>query len=388
MTQKIKLLFIANAYSTHTHSWVELIQDPRFDIRLFGIENSVPPDSFTIPTYAFRRAFPDVPFDQQTELAWLAKIIQDWQPDVIHTLGFYNASFHYLETRKRNRPAAVGKWVVTSRGGPELALNRLLVDEAPRLQEVLCNCDQFIADNRQNYDYAIDLGLEPAKVSPIGIAPGTGGIDITAMGALAQGLPSQRKRVILWPKAYECPASKALPVFEALRLCYEEIAPCQIFMTAMCSEAVMWFQTLPQTLRESCCCLEDRMPRGELLRLMGMSRVMLAPSLIDGIPNSLYEAMATGAFPVVSPLDTITTVINENNALFARNLYPDEIARVLVKAMNDDDRVDRGAQLNRSLVARIANREIIREKVTNNYLSLATTPQSFSNRGANAFHPD
>jgi hypothetical protein len=44
---------------------------------------------------------------------------------------------------------------------------------------------------------------------------------------------------------------------------------------------------------------------------MARSRVMLAPSLVDGIPNSLYAAMACGAFPIVSPLDTITTVVEK-----------------------------------------------------------------------------
>ena len=38
---------------------------------------------------------------------------------------------------------------------------------------------------------------------------------------------------------------------------------------------------------------------------MTRARVMLAPSLVDGTPNSMFEAMASGALPIVSPLETI-----------------------------------------------------------------------------------
>ena len=84
---------------------------------------------------------------------------------------------------------------------------------------------------------------------------------------------------------------------------------------------------------------------------------MLAPSLTDGIPNTLYEAMAAGAFPIVSPLDTIQPIVkNERNVLFARNLYPQEIAEALCRAMHDDELVDHAAERNLKLVRKIADR--------------------------------
>jgi glycosyltransferase involved in cell wall biosynthesis len=99
---------------------------------------------------------------------------------------------------------------------------------------------------------------------------------------------------------------------------------------------------------------------------------MLAPSLVDGVPNSLYEAMAAGALPIVSPLETIQHVVeNERNVLFARNLYPNEIAAALQRAMSDDRLVDRVAEQNLSLVRRIANRREIRKNVISFYQEVA-----------------
>jgi len=98
---------------------------------------------------------------------------------------------------------------------------------------------------------------------------------------------------------------------------------------------------------------------------------MLAPSLIDGTPNTLFEAMATGAFPIVSPLETIRPLVkNGENVLFARNLYPEEIAQALLRAMVDDELVDTAARRNLELVRRLADRREIRNRVLEFYEDL------------------
>ena len=118
------------------------------------------------------------------------------------------------------------------------------------------------------------------------------------------------------------------------------------------------------------CVLHDRIPRAEVLRLMTQSRIMLAPSLVDGVPNTLYEAMAAEAFPIVSPLDTIKTVVNEENAIFVNNKDPQEIADALIRAMNDDELVDTVTKRNLALVKKIADRKTIQLEVVGYYQSI------------------
>ena len=128
---------------------------------------------------------------------------------------------------------------------------------------------------------------------------------------------------------------------------------------------------MPSAIKRACV-FDDRIPREAVLQLMGRSRVMLAPSLVDGTPNSMFEAMATGAFPILSPLDTIRPLLRDRrNALFARNLYPDEIGDALALAMRDDSLVDDAAAANRELVRALADRTTIRPKVVGLYESLA-----------------
>jgi glycosyltransferase involved in cell wall biosynthesis len=142
-------------------------------------------------------------------------------------------------------------------------------------------------------------------------------------------------------------------------------------MLATVPESRMWFHAMPDAIKRACV-IDDRIPREAVLRLMGRSRVMLAPSLVDGTPNSMFEAMATGAFPILSPLDTIRPLLREGrNTLFARNLYPDEIGDALARAMSDDNLVDDAAAENRELVRALADRATIRPKVVGLYESLA-----------------
>ena len=138
----------------------------------------------------------------------------------------------------------------------------------------------------------------------------------------------------------------------------------------------MWFHAMPAAIKRACV-IDDRIPRDVVLQLMGRARVMLAPSLVDGTPNSMFEAMATGAFPILSPLDTIRPLLNAGrNTLFARNLYPDEIGDALVRAMSDDHLVDAAAAENRELVRALADRTTIRPKVVGLYESLAGGKES------------
>jgi uncharacterized protein (DUF2336 family) len=78
--------------------------------------------------------------------------------------------------------------------------------------------------------------------------------------------------------------------------------------------------------------------------------------------------MAAGALPIVSPHETLTPVVkNEENVLFARNLYPPEIADAISRAMTDDQLIDSVAERNLILVRRIADRAVIRPHVIEFY---------------------
>jgi hypothetical protein len=428
---KPKILFIGESLSSHDRAWVDLFEDTEFNIRFFNVTNSLPPTDWEIPVYVTNPYLPSelkiqsrlylYPTPEETADAyekqrkdartwvkrfvwksrsvfqeitnssksfnvdaiitpgpkaatseeWLRQIIQEWKPDIIHTFGI-NPSGHFLfkSQEQMNLPRTF-KWVLQTRGGSDLTLTRFDPKVAPLIHNILRSCDHLVCDNQWNLNFAESIGVTNNQIAEIAPIPGTGGIEVERYANAWKGQPSMR-RSIVWPKAYDCEWSVALPVFEAIKLAWDTIKPCKISMLAMTTEMTrVWYNALPDEIRQNCEVM-GRISREDVFALMTGSRVMLAPSLVDGIPNSIYEAMACGAAPIISPLETITTVFeNERNALFARNLYPDEIANALRRAMTDDDWLDRVSQENLMLVKRIANRSLIRPKVLSYYKKLS-----------------
>jgi len=397
-----RILFVGSALSSHTHSWIDLLENAKLNVRLFSLEDGSPPPDWNVKTYLthpgdiVKRSCPNrrsyftlsaprkslmgmamraaklLKFKRPSWASALANVIHTWKPDIVHTLGLEPSSFDYFAARAAFN-LKVGTWVVQVRGGPDLDLNQHIPRFRKTIDEVIHSCDQLIADNQQNYDLLSSLGVPANRLAPLGVVPGSGGIDVDYLSQRWPCLPSKRERIIVWPKTYEAPSSKALPVFEALRIAWPRIQPCRIYMLWVVQPEIhSWFAKLPREIQASCTLLE-RIPRTETLDLLLKARVMLAPSLTDGIPNSMLEAMACGTFPIVSPIDTLRPLLRSpDHTLFARNLYPEEVAQAIERAMNDDSLVDSVVQRNLDFVSRHSNRAIIQPKVIQYYEDLAS----------------
>lgn len=393
----MKILFVGAAESSHTYAWIELLNnDPRFEARLFGTPGAGPEEDCPVPAYNTcpyanykrkqdRSIYP-VGIDvikyaglsvatgrmhwlESVATWWLKRVVKSWKPDIVHTLGVYPAGTIYAPVHdslpEKQRP----KWVVQMRGGSDTALNRYSPGEVAKMKGIFDRGIALLTDNFLNIQLAREWGMQESKVPQFQAVPGTGGLD-PAISDQASDSKVEDRRMILWPKAYECWWSKTHPVFAALASVWEKITPCRIVMLKVDAETRAWISALPRNIRD-CIEMTPRIPRGQVMGMMGQARVMLAPTLVDGTPNSMFEAMAYGALPIVSPLETITPIVRDReHVLFARNLYPDEIAAALVTAMNDVDLLRDITRRNREYVKVIANRDVIRSNAIRLYLEL------------------
>jgi glycosyltransferase involved in cell wall biosynthesis len=389
-----RILFVGAGDSSHEHSWIELLSGAGMNVRLFA-RHGEPPRDFDVPTYvagakalgprtSTRRRL----YSQHGPLRvvqssyarfvlgnahrlgaeWLARVIRQWRPDVIHSFGLHASGHFVRDVRRHYGLDSIGTWIVQTRGGSDFELARLVGAEREAMSDTLTACDQVVCDNHVSYAYARELGAREDQISPLGPIPGTGGIDLSAVSI--DRIPPSRRRVIVWPKAYDSAWSRSLPVIEALSQCAGALDGFELHTFATCDLTRQWLRTLPESLLGRLH-VHDRVARAELLSITSRARMSIGPSLVDGVPNTMIEAMALGAMPIVSPLETIRPIVeHERNALFARNLYPEEIGAAAVRAASDDVLVDEAAERNLAHVATFADRAVLRRRVVEYYESL------------------
>ncbi len=337
---------------------------PQIEVAGFNVPHSEFPPHCKYPVYGKNARWGYFPKNRRAlGLSLFDHAIRNFSPRILHTFGAFPTAEYLLE-RLEKRPSAL-KWVAQVRGGPDVVINRLDLRKKEILKRIFKSCDLLIADNDKNYQIAQELGLDSRKVYPYGIVPGTGGVQLNDFSAAK--LPSASARQVVWTKAYEWFESKGVCVLEAIKLVSEKLPDVKFIFLAANPEMKTWIQLLPEKVKKQIE-IKDRIPRAELFMLMMNSRVVMAPSLLEGIPNALYEAMAAQAVPLFSPLETYRHLFEESqNIFYARNLYPEEIAEALLKAFESDELVDRMAKNNLELIQKIANRQTIAQNMVKVY---------------------
>jgi hypothetical protein len=392
--ERQRLLFVCFADSPHSQSWIDIVSDSEFDVRVFAAPaangGKYMPQPWKYPTYVtvqpdravngrqviwmlprLRRlsGLTDWAVNRyQFATRWLRRVILTWKPHIIHSLSMKPGASLTWNALQSIPPAVRPKWVVSSWGSDI----HLRVDD-PRglenIKQILHNCSGFIADCRRDMRHALGAGLNPDKLALKEAIPVTGGLDVDTLPAA--GEMGQSRNLILVPKAFEGPVNRTLTILEALRLT-EDLLPEYEVHLLMCSREVQrWLRRMPESIRSRCHC-HEMVPKEELMSMLGRTRVMIATSLSDGTPSVMLEAMATGALPLMSPLESIQEWIEHGvNGLLAEALYPERIASALRRALTDDMLCARAASVNRRIIGERANRAHIRHAVLNYYRSLA-----------------
>jgi glycosyltransferase involved in cell wall biosynthesis len=103
----------------------------------------------------------------------------------------------------------------------------------------------------------------------------------------------------------------------------------------------------------------------DMARLFRSAAVTVSPSIHDGTPNTLLEAMASGCFPVAGDLESIREWITHGvNGLLCDPREPESIAQMIIRALSDSAMRSCAVAKNLDLVGERADRDNVMTAAT------------------------
>jgi glycosyltransferase involved in cell wall biosynthesis len=255
------------------------------------------------------------------------KAVQSFQPNVIHAMRIQNEG--YVGALTRWHPfiiSAMGHdFVYTAKRS---AMHRHLT------RKTLPRCDGFMADCQRDLRLASEFGLKQSV--PRGFFPGNGGVDLQIF---RPGL-DQKERMphILYFRGIS-PHFRPITLMRAMRSLIAKPKCAHLVLHVLApATSLAWFEGegAKLGLMETNFRVSPFVSPKELAQLLQTTAIAASPTISDGTPNSLLEAMACGAFPVASNLESIREWITpENNGLLFDPDNADELAACLEHALEN-----------------------------------------------------
>lgn len=357
----MKILFISIP-SIHAIRWMENLKNTNNELFWFDITNQGLIDTNQNITqyvnwkkrklphfkgeYKLSRKFPDT-FNkikhvfEITENEALEKIINEIQPDVIHSFEMQHCSYPIIKTMKKFPKI---KWIYSC-WGSDLYYYKDFKNHKKKIIEVLKRVNYLHTDCERDYKLALQLGF---KGKHTGVIPGGTGYILEELQKFKLSISSQQKKIIL-VKGYEHQFGRGLNVVKALEQISDEIKNYEVVVFAAHSVVIKYIKqkNLPFLFFD-----RHGLKHDEVLKLMGKTLIYVGNSISDGIPNTLLEAIIMGAFPIQSNPGNVTQELINNtiNGLLINNPESTfEIKNLIIDALSNKKRLIDAEKINSEL---------------------------------------
>lgn len=216
--------------------------------------------------------------------------------------------------------------------------------------------DALMADCRRDVNFAHKYGLRTG--CPTFVLPGNGGVDLRLF---SPGLDAERReRLIVFPRGL-APYMRTDVLLASISMISREPAyqsAVFILLATPSTVGILKEMAAKRNLSPDSVRILPFMSRPKLADLLQRADAIVSPSLTDGTPNSMLEAFACGALPVMSNLSSITEWIRhgENGLLFDANDAL-QLADCLRQALDDCSLRKQAQTVNYALVREKADYE-------------------------------
>jgi len=394
----MRILVVAMADSIHTTRWISQIADRGWDLHLFPSEDNgaahvglrdvtvhhsvygrrnsrtasirlrgvpvVSPRAAWFGRRLLKSAWSNY---RVAQLEWL---IRRLQPDIVHSMEMQHAGYSTLAARER-LGGRFPPWIV-SIWGSDIYLFSRLSEHRDRVKAVLSACDYLAYECERDNQLARSLGFQ-GEFLPI--VPMWGGLDTQRVDDFREPRPPSARRLVVL-KGYQGWSGRALVGLRAIGLCTDALKGYRVAVYSasedvrIAAELVSHDIDVPIEVIPPC-------RHEDMLRLHGHARVSIGLGISDGLPASMVEAMAMGAFPIQSCTSCADEwIVDGETGFIVPPEDPHEVARAIRRALVDDALVDRASELNAQVVAQRLDRSVIQPKVISMYEKVAAQGSS------------
>jgi glycosyltransferase involved in cell wall biosynthesis len=268
----------------------------------------------------------------------LRAVIERVQPDLVHALRIPYEGMLAAD-------ASTGLPLIVSVWGNDFTLH---ASATPLMRHytrwTLSAADALHADCQRDIRLAREFGFSAGK--PSLVTPGNGGVRTDIF--FPPDAPVQAP-IVINPRGLRAYVRNDI-FFKAIPLVLEKQPAARFLCAAMAGEprAARWVRDLHI---EHAVELLPALPYEQMGGLLRRAQVVLSPSVHDGTPNSLLEAMACGCFPVAGDLESIREWITPGaNGLLADPTDERALADAILVGLENKDLRDQAAGLNKELI--------------------------------------
>ncbi len=296
------------------------------------------------------------PLDLHRHVGKMRRIINEVKPDLVHAMRIPFEGIIAGEATPAAFPLLVSVWGndFTLFGNRGVVARRYVKQTMRAVSALHCDCER---DLRLAKVWGFD------KQKPAIVLPGAGGIQTKIFNpqSTTQTLRASLQipfdaPVIINPRGFRGYVRNDV-FFEAIPSVLKA-RPDAIFIgLAMKGNSIAenWVRKygIVNSVR-----LLPHMSRAEMAELFRLAMITVSPSLHDGTPNTLLEAMACGCLPVAGDIESVREWITDGvNGLLCDPTDPVALAQAMLKGLNDTELRARAAPHNLELIARRAEYE-------------------------------
>ena len=287
-------------------------------------------------------------------------------PDVVHSFVLYISCTPILKIMQKHNNIP---WVYSS-WGSDLYYYKNISKYKKDIINVLPRINYLITDCKRDVTIAKDLGFSGTV---LGTFPGGGGFDYNTYDAYIKTPVTERNIILV--KGYQGRSGRCIEVLKALSKIKAQLTPYKIIVFGASDEVITYLDetnTL-EGIDIEAFSLQQFLPHGKILEFMGKALLYIGNSNSDGMPNTLLEAIAQGAFPIQSnPGGASAEVItHQKNGLLIDDCNAiDQIKDLVLLALSDLKLIEDAFQINQTKIKPQYEIEHVKTQVLQAYNSI------------------